>query len=157
MMYGSDPGNYVIATNGGTRMTAGGNDIFVTAYGCYSSEEFVRGSDRRIKNSITYDMDKYGEFFMNLRPTAFRLNKGNSGRYHLGFIAQDVEQALLSAGMTTGDFAGFVRSAGLNDVHGEYEDQCYLRYDNFIALNTFMIQKLCRRIEELESKINSMS
>ena len=157
MMYGSDPGNYVIATNGGTRMTAGGNDIFVTAYGCYSSEEFVRGSDRRIKNSITYDMDKYGEFFMNLRPTAFRLNKGNSGRYHLGFIAQDVEQALLSAGMTTGDFAGFVRSAGLNDVHGEYEDQCYLRYDNFIALNTFMVQKLCRRIEELESKINSMS
>ena len=94
---------------------------------------------------------------MNLRPTAFRLNKGNSGRYHLGFIAQDVEQALLSAGMTTGDFAGFVRSAGLNDVHGEYEDQCYLRYDNFIALNTFMVQKLCRRIEELESKINSMS
>ena len=28
MMYGSDPNNYVIATNGGTRMTAGGNDIF---------------------------------------------------------------------------------------------------------------------------------
>lgn len=164
MMYGSDPGNYVIATNGGTRMTAGGNDIFVTSNGCYSSEEFTRGSDRRIKNSITYDMDKYGKFFMNLQPTAFRLNNGNSGRYHIGFIAQDVEQALLDSGVSTNDFAGFVRSSGIDDVHGEYEDQCYLRYDNFIALNTFMIQKLYHvidglnsRIEELESKINSMS
>lgn len=157
MMYGSDSSNYVIATNGGTRMTAGGNDIFVTRNGCYSSEELTRGSDRRIKHSITYDMDKYSGFFMNLQPTAFRLNNGNSGRFHIGFIAQDVEQALLAAGMSTQDFAGFVRSAGLNDVHGEYEDQCYLRYENFIALNTFMIQKLFRRIEELESKINSMS
>lgn len=138
-------------------MTAGGQAIYVTSSGCYSSLEFARGSDRRIKNSITYDMDKYSQFFMNLQPTAFRLNNGSSGRYHIGFIAQDVEQAILSAGMDTKDFAGFVRSAGLNDVHDEYEDQCYLRYDNFIALNTFMIQKLFRRIEELESKINSMS
>ena len=157
MMYGSGGSNYVIATNGGARMTAGGQAIYVTSSGCYSSLEFARGSDRRIKNSITYDMDKYSQFFMNLQPTAFRLNNGSSGRYHIGFIAQDVEQAILSAGMDTKDFAGFVRSAGLNDVHDEYEDQCYLRYDNFIALNTFMIQKLFRRIEELESKINSMS
>lgn len=157
MMYGSGGSNYVIATNGGVRMTAGGQAVYVTSSGCYSSVEFAQGSDRRIKNSIIYDMDKYSQFFMNLQPTAFRLNNGSSGRYHIGFIAQDVEQAILSAGMDTKDFAGFVRSAGLNDVHDEYEDQCYLRYDNFIALNTFMIQKLYRRIDELESKINSMS
>lgn len=131
--------------------------MFVTAHGCYASEELSVTSDRRMKNSITYDMDKYGQFFMSLRPTPFRLNRGNSGRYHIGFIAQDVEKALLDSGVGTENFAGFVRSAGLNDVHGEYEDQCYLRYENFIALNTFMIQKLFRRIEELESKINSMS
>ena len=145
-------------------MTAGGNDIFVTRGGCYSSEEMARGSDRRIKNSITYDMDRYSRFFLDLRPTPYRMNSGNSGRFHLGFVAQDVEQALLESGMSTNDFAGFVRSAGSDDVHGEYEDQCYLRYENFIALNTFMIQKLyaerselLRRIGELESKINSMS
>lgn len=157
MMYGSGGSNYVIATNGGVRMTAGGQAVYVTSSGCYSSMEFARGSDRRIKNSIVYDMDRYSQFFMNLQPTAFRLNNGSSGRYHIGFIAQDVEQAILSAGMDTKDFAGFVRSTGLSDVHDEYEDQCYLRYDNFIALNTFMIQKLFHRVEELESKINSMS
>lgn len=156
-MYGSDPNNYVIATNGGVRMTAGDNDIYVTSNGCYSSLEFTRGSDRRIKNSITYDMDKYSTFFLGLKPTPYRMNNGTSGRFHLGFVAQDVEMALLDSGMSTNDFAGFVRSSGLNDVHGEYEDQCYLRYENFIALNTFMIQKLYRRIEELESKLNFMS
>ena len=42
--------------------------------------------------------------------------------------------------------------------------QCILRYENFIALNTFMIQKLYRTVDELnsrivefESKLNFMS
>ena len=63
MIYGSDPSNYVIVTNAGARMTAGGNDILVTAGGCYSSEEMSRSSDRRVKNSITYDMERYSDFF----------------------------------------------------------------------------------------------
>jgi len=164
MMYGSDASNYVIATNGGVRMTAGGHAVYVTSGGCYSSAEFARGSDRRIKNSIIYDMDKYSKFFMNLKPTAFRMNNGHSGRYHIGFIAQDVEDAILMSGLDTSDFAGLVRSAGIDDVHDEYEDQYYLRYENFIPLNTFMTQKLYHRIDELEekikrleSKINNMS
>jgi hypothetical protein len=164
MIYGSDPSNYIIVTNAGARMTAGGNDILVTAGGCYSSEEMSRSSDRRVKNSITYDMERYSDFFLSLRPTPYRMNNGRSGRFHLGFVAQDIEEELINAGMTTNDFAGFVRSAGLNDVHGAHEDQCYLRYENFIALNTFMIQKLYRavdelssRVAELESKLNFMS
>jgi len=101
---------------------------------------------------------------MNLKPTAFRMNNGHSGRYHIGFIAQDVEDAILMSGLDTSDFAGLVRSAGIDDVHDEYEDQYYLRYENFIPLNTFMTQKLYHRIDELEekikrleSKINNMS
>ena len=114
--------------------------------------------------SITYDMERYSSFFLYLKPTPYRMNKGTSGRFHLGFVAQDVERALMDSGIDTNDFAGFVRSAGLNDVHGEYEDQCYLRYENFIALNTFMIQKLYHTVDELssrvaalESKLNFMS
>lgn len=163
MMYGSDFDYYMIATNRGVRMQASSNSIFVTNSGCYASEEFTIGSDKRIKNSISYDMDKYSEFFMQLKPTAYRLNKGVSGRFHIGFIAQDVEQAILKSGISTTDFAGFVRSSGADDVHGEYEDQCYLRYDNFIALNTYMIQrntntiqKLLQRIDELEKQVKEV-
>ena len=81
------------------------------------------------------------------------MNKGRSGRFHIGFIAQDVEQAILDSGMTTQDFAGLVQHKDREEQIGEYADQYYLRYSEFIALNTFMIQKLTKRVEELEKKI----
>lgn len=138
-------------------MQAPDNGLTITNGGLYASEEITIGSDRRIKNSISYDMNRYVDFFAKLKPSHYRLNNGKSGRFHIGFIAQDVEQAIVSSGLNTNDFAGLVRSSGANDVHDAYEDQYYLRYTDFIALNTFMIQKLSKRIEELESKLTSMS
>ena len=156
MMYGSDDRYYFIATNAGVRMQARNNGITVTANRTVvDADEIETGSDKRIKNSISYEMDKYSDFFFKLKPSYYRLNSGMSGRYHLGFIAQDVEQAILESGITTDDFAGLVQSAGLEDAHKEYVDQYYLRYNNFISLNTYMIQKLYRRIEELEEKLNN--
>ena len=93
---------------------------------------------------------------MGLKPVAFRMNKGRSGRFHLGFIAQEVEDAILASGLGTADFAGFVRSAGPDDVHGDYEDQCYLRYENFIALNTSMIQYALQEIDRLHCEIEKL-
>lgn len=155
-MMGSDEEFYVIATNRGVRMTAVDSSIYVGESGCFSSEEITVGSDRRIKKDIAYDMDKYAAFFRNLKPAAFRLNRGRSGRYHVGFVAQDVEQALLDAGLTTEDFAGFVRSAGEGDVHGDCEKQCFLRYQNFIALNTHMIQSAWTEIERLNAELQKL-
>lgn len=157
MMYGSDDSYYFMATNKGVRMQTPSHDFTITNSGLYADEEITIGSDRRIKNSISYDMEKYGKFFLNLKPSYYKLNNGKSGRFHLGFIAQDVEQAIILSGLATTDFAGLVQSSGVNDVHDEYEDQYYLRYSDFISLNTFMIQRLLSRVNALESKINSMS
>lgn len=153
-MYGSNSNYYVIATNAGVRMQASGNSMFVTGRGCYASEEISTSSDKRIKNSITYDLDKYKKFFMQLKPTAYRFNSGNSNRFHIGFIAQDVEEAILSSEIETSDFAGLVQSAGEDDAHDKYTDQYYLRYTNFIALNTYMIQNLYSEIENLKKQIS---
>lgn len=153
-MYGSDEDYYFIATNAGVRMQAPDNGITITNNVISASEEITVGSDRRIKNSISYDMDKYSGFFMSLKPSFYRFNKGSSQRFHIGFIAQDVEEALLNNGLKTSDFAGFVRCAGAHDVHDQYLDQCYLRYADFISLNTYMIQKLYREIEQLKEKLN---
>lgn len=95
---------------------------------------------------------------MSLRPTQFRMNDGASGRYHIGFIAQDVEQALLDTGLSTQDFAGLTiekleDGVEKNGVRNEYYQ---LRYGEFISLNTYMIQKLYRRIDELEEKLKSL-
>lgn len=153
-MYGSDEDYYFIATDAGVRMQAPDNGITITNNVISASEEITVSSDRRIKNSISYDMEKYSGFFMSLKPSFYRFNKGNSQRFHIGFIAQDVEAALLDNGLATSDFAGFVRCAGAHDVHDQYLDQCYLRYSDFISLNTFMIQKLYREIEQLKEKLN---
>ena len=153
-MYGSDEDYYFIATNSGVRMQAPDNGITITNNVISASEEITVSSDRRIKNSISYDMEKYSGFFMSLKPSFYRFNKGSSQRFHIGFIAQDVEEALLDNGLGTSDFAGFIRCAGAHDVHDQYLDQCYLRYSDFISLNTFMIQKLYREIEQLKEKLN---
>ena len=153
-MYGSDEDYYFIATNAGVRMQAPDNGITITNNVISASEEITVSSDRRIKNSISYNMEKYSGFFMSLKPSFYRFNKGSSQRFHIGFIAQDVEEALLDNGLETSDFAGFIRCAGAHDVHDQYLDQCYLRYSDFISLNTFMIQKLYREIEQLKEKLN---
>lgn len=152
MMYGSNgPGwePYIIVTNAGARMTGSGASIWV-GMGVNATDEISIRSDARVKNSISYNLDKYDEFFMALKPTRFKYNDGASGRLHLGFIAQDVEQAMLDAGLTARDLAALVKAPvqevmedGITDFHYS------LRYGEFIALNTHMIQKLYRLVMAL--------
>lgn len=152
MMYGSNgPGwePYIIVTNAGARMTGSGASIWV-GRGAHVSEEFSVGSDLRIKNSISYNLDRYDDFFMKLRPTRFKYNAGASGRMHLGFIAQDVEQAMLEAGFTSQDLAALVKAPVQEVMEDGIADFHYsLRYGEFIALNTHMIQKLYRLVMAL--------
>lgn len=130
--------------------------------GLYAGNATIQTSDARKKHSIEYDMEKYADFFCRLKPTQYKLNNGSSDRFHTGFISQDVEQALEESGLTSKDFAGFIKSP----VHekelknGDFDettpiiDYNYaLRYEEFTALNTYMIQKLMRRVEELEARV----
>ena len=114
-------------------------------------------SDKRLKNSISYDMEKYDRFYMALSPCVYKYNNGSSGRYHIGFIAQDVESALEKSGVTTKGFAGLVKADGENDAHKIFKDEYSLRYNEFIALNTYMVQKLMRKVEALEAKIEELN
>ena len=98
------------------------------------------GSDRGIKNSIDYDMEKYEEMFSGLRPCGYKYNSQNGGGKHLGFIAQEVDAVAPSG------FGGVAK--------GEYYS---LDYNSFIALNTHMIQKLMKRVDELENKLEALS
>lgn len=152
MMYGSNGVGwepYIIVTNAGARMTGSGASIWV-GRGANASEEISIRSDIRIKNTISYNLDKYDRFFMSLKPTRFKYNDGISGRMHLGFVAQDVEQAMLDAGLTAMDLAALVKDPVKEIFDDGIRDFRYsLRYGEFIALNTHMIQKLYRMFGEL--------
>lgn len=104
-------------------------------------------SDRNNKNTIKDIDESYSKFFDNLRPVVFKYNDGTSDRLHVGFIAQEVEDALSDSKIPTKDFGGYIT------LTRNGKTVCGLRYEEFIALNTREIQKLKGHIAELENKI----
>lgn len=114
-------------------------------------------SDLNVKNSIEILSEKYSILFDNLQPIRYKYNNGTSDRYHSGFIAQQVEEAINLASLTNQEFAGFARTleTETDPTTGEevQVERCYLRYEEFIALNTNEIQKLKKRVTELETKL----
>lgn len=115
----------------------------------YTASSNITTSDRNRKHDIRYDLSPYDALFGTLRPCAFQYNNGRSGRTHLGLIAQDVEEALEAAGLTSLDFAGFVKSP-VEDADGGYVYS--LRYEEFIALCIRQIQLLIHRVDALEGE-----
>lgn len=108
----------------------------------------VSTSDKRKKKFIKKLPGEFTEFFMSLRPVTFKYKKGTSGRSHIGFIAQEVEQAMTDAGITAEEFGGLVIQE-----NGQYG----LRYEEFIGIQTQMIQTLYHRVDELERKVRELA
>jgi hypothetical protein len=109
-------------------------------------------SDSNFKHDIGSLDDRYNDLFDQLKPIKFKYNDGASNRYHTGFIAQDVCSAIEYSGLNTNEFAAYVKSMETND-DGEVKEKCGLRYDEFVSLNTWQIQKLKPRVSTLEEKV----
>ena len=142
----TDFGNTLIGTN------IYGTQIHLRAdNGIYQGDSTIITSDKRMKKDISLFDERYENFFMSISPSIYKFINGTSDRYHSGFISQEIEKSLTDSGLTTKDFAGFIR---YNDPETN-EEKYALRYEEFIALNTHMIQKLYKRIDELEKKLES--
>lgn len=116
-------------------------------------------SDQNLKHSIEPLTENYSVLFDNLRPVRFKYNNGTSDRYHTGFIAQEVEQAIVSSGLTTNDVAGYIKKADIVNDNGTLtkEGTRGIRYGEFVALNTDQIQKLKTRVAELEATVAELT
>jgi hypothetical protein len=90
-------------------------------------------------------------FFENLKPQRFKYNDGTSNRYHTGFIAQEVEEALELSELSQNEFAGIVTF----DANTDKETKA-LRYEEFISPNTYEIQKLKKRVADQEARITEL-
>ena len=118
----------------------------------YAASGTINTSDREKKEAIVYGLYKLNGLLDKLEPCTFRFRDGTSGRSHPGFIAQDVEEALEELGRTTADFAGLVKSPRED---GGYD--YFLRYNEFIPINTWEIKKLKARVAELEARLGSQT
>ena len=134
----------------------------------YAATGTIQTSDRNKKNNILDINDKYKDLFMQLKPKKYKFNDGTSNRFHIGFIAQDVEEALENSKLLPTDFAGFCKDQAVKvkkntdgtettsprfDESGNPNFDYSLRYDEFIALNTHMIQIVYKEIDLLKKQL----
>lgn len=119
-------------------------------------------SDENLKNITDID-DRYINFYKSIKPIKY-IYKLKGHRTHLGFGARQIEQSLINSGLTTEEFAGILIDKDFTvyaDENGTGEDIHYnelysLRYEEFIALNTYMIQKLFKHNEEQARQIKDL-
>ena len=150
MMFVSTQDNFCLHTTNSKNFRiygAGTNNMLQGSW--YTSSSVAVTSDVNAKNSIIDIGDAYDLLFDNLRPRLYKYNDGTSDRIHSGFIAQEVESALITAGLTTKDFAAVCVAD-----QGKETENWGLRYEEFVALNTREIQKLKSRIAELEKQLS---
>ena len=131
------------APNADNRYNLGApNFVWSTIY-CSTNE--LNGSDRDIKNSIEALPEKYVRMFDLVEPKRYKLNDGTSGRFHAGFIAQEVEAAMQKCGITSQEFAGWA-AAKRKDGSETY----FLRYSEFIPVLWAKVREQEERLKRLE-------
>lgn len=137
-----------------------------------SYDTILRGSSCRLKSTsgsaITSDIRQkkdfkslslYEDFYMDIDTVAYKYKNGKSGRYHVGVKAQQILEALNNNHLSSMDFGGYIEyKVEKDEYEGEkfvpdYDIECGIIYNEFIALNTHMTQKAHHRIDELESQL----
>lgn len=111
-------------------------------------------SDKRLKTNISEFDDTLDHIFDSLKPVQFEYSKdflGHGTRF--GYIAQDVIESFENEGRNIDDYS-FIYETEIED---ESEEKYYqLNKSDFIALNTWQIQKLKNRILDLENRLAAL-
>lgn len=131
------------APNADNRYNLGAPNFVWSAIYCSTNE--LNGSDRNIKNSIEALPEKYVRMFDLVEPKRYKLNSGTSGRFHTGFIAQEVEEAMRACGIESEEFAGWA-AAKREDGSETY----FLRYSEFIPILWAKVREQEERLKRLE-------
>lgn len=138
--------------------------------GGYSSDGWKTTSDGRKKKDFRklLEDDRFERFFELLQPMEYRLIE-NDEKMHMGFVAQDVEQAMTDCDISENEFYGLEHAVFSEkdfesneewekflEQNGGANDMYTLCYQEFIALNTAMIQKLQNRCNDFERRLSAL-
>ena len=147
----------VICTSAGARMgydgvstvVCTGTQVSITGDAVFINGEPQSASDARLKTEVQEDLDRYLPVFDKLRPVTF-VYEGHKRR-HMGFIAQEIQEALAEEDIPESDFAALCTEAP-NDERpiGMYS----LRYGELQIMTVAKVQELDRRMKALEGKRN---
>lgn len=148
-----------ITTRGAISIVAANvyGDIAVTGGNIYINGSPISTSDKRLKTDWMPFDDRYENAYMEMEPVRFMFKnfteEDNHDRYHCGFLAQDIETTFNKNGIPNAEL-GLLCIKELDEPNKAGELTTYgLRYEEMVSLNVHMIQKLYRRIEELERRL----
>lgn len=162
-------GMFMPSSNGGVHLGASDHrwrDIYLATAPNVSSDSREKTDQKPLDDELTE------KFVLGLKPKSYKRIDGTSGRRHHGLIAPEVEELMNTLGISSLDFAGFVKSpitepeeyedpeTGLKSiievpVEGEYTYS--LRYEEFIPMLIKMIQIQHDKIKALENENLRMS
>lgn len=113
---------------------------------------YVLTSDEREKHDIEDLDDRYEELISSLRPVRFKYDNGTSDRYHTGFIAQELEEALASCGISQKEAAAIVTFEEETE-EGEKTETKGIRYEELIAVLWAKVRKQDAGLQELKNRL----
>lgn len=123
------------------------------------AETYANTSDIRLKDvQYNFDKSKLLTLYNILNPIAYKYKNlrdtDNHSRTHLGFLAQEVEQAVFKVGLTNEDYA-IIQIEDLQTPIPGCEDgkKYYLNYNELHGLHVLKNQEQDKRILELEQKV----
>ena len=128
-------------TNGSYNLGAD-NNRWNTIYAIASE---IGSSDRNRKQDITRLPSAYIDLFYELEPVIFKFKQSDSGRTHIGLIAQQVKDLLDKYKIDSKDFAAYCEW-----INNDGEVECGLRYSEFIPMCISEIQRLRYELERLK-------
>ncbi len=128
-------------SNGATILGVSSYDTYINGSTVYMNNS-AYSSDKNIKKDITSMGDEYIRILDSIEPSSYKFIDDKYERTRFGYIAQDVRDALDSAG---------VSDLNCGIVGTDDSGQMYLSYIEIIPLLHLKIKQLDSRIKELES------
>ena len=147
---------YAISGSVGVSFTPGSLSVSPNGYTSWVNvlKAGQNASDKRLKKNIFEFDNSFDRIFDSLKPVRFEystefLDKG----IHFGYLAQDVIKSFEDEGKNIEDYS-FVYEAAVGD---NPEAQYYqLNQTEFMAINTWQIQKLKKEVAELKKELQEL-
>lgn len=147
---------YSVSGSVGVSFTPGSLSVSPNGYTSWTNvlKAGQNASDKRLKKNIFEFDSSFDRIFDSLKPVRFEystefLDKG----VHFGYLAQDVIKAFEDEGKNIEDYS-FVYEAAVGD---NPDAQYYqLNQTEFMALNTWQIQKLKKEVRDLQKEIQEL-
>lgn len=115
-------------------------------YRTYAQYDTYVTSDIRKKTNIKEFDDRFENLFMDLKGVTYELKK-HPGQSHNGFIAQWVKESMDKHDISPEEFGAYI---------DEGDGELGIAYGEFVSLNTHMIQKAYKKIDEQQKEIDDL-